>query len=229
MPEFQTVDATSDDARASRAAGVVLIASTLLGVAVMAHHPTTSASGLAQSFDQMQRLARLSAWVHGILIALMLGSFYGLTELAYQRGLRRSLVRIGLITYATGTVAMVGAALISGFVTTQVAGFATSTSGADIETTGQLIKLCWLLNQAMAKLGVIAMSAGILAWSFDLLRSGKLVRLTGAVGVLVGMASVAALMIGVLSLNVHGMMLVVVTQAIWTVMIGILLFNAKLG
>ena len=81
----------------------------------------------------------------------------------------------------------------------------------------------------MAKLGVIAMSAGILAWSFDLLRSGKLVRLTGAVGVLVGMASVAALMIGVLSLNVHGMMLVVVTQAIWTVMIGILLFNAKLG
>jgi len=223
LPESIQFEGRSGTTGGARGTGALLIAATLLEVAVMAHHPSVKTPDLAQAIDQLRNTADLAAWVHGVLIALMLVGFYALTEFSLQRGLHRPFVRAGLIGYAVGVFAMIGAASISGFVTPHVAVLAPRAGETDLRVTGQLLTLCALLNRTMASLGAVAMSAGIAAWSLDLLRGPWLGRVVGLIGILIGSLPAAALISGLLHLNVHGMMLVIVLQAAWTVGVGVLL------
>jgi hypothetical protein len=210
---------------AARAAGALLIGGSILEIATMAHHPSVHAHDLAAVLVQLRALSAASAWVHGVLIALMLTVFFALTEFAWQRGITRPAIRAGLIAYAAGVVAMMGAALVDGFVTPRLAIMAAGLGAADLSITAQLLHLCILFNQALAHLGAIAMSVAIIAWSLDLLRRAGLERALGVAGMAIGLGCVAALIAGVLQLDVHGMMLVLVLQAAWTIGLGVLLIH----
>jgi hypothetical protein len=212
---------------AARAAGALLIGGSILEIAAMAHHPSVHAHDRVAVLAQLQALSAASAWVHGVLIALMLTVFFALTEFAWQRGITRPAIRAGLIAYAAGVVAMMGAALVDGFVTPRVAMLSPAVSAADLQVTAQLLDLCKLLNQALAGLGAIAMSVGITAWSLDLLRAVGAERALGAIGMAIGLGCVAALIAAVLQLDVHGMMLVLVLQTIWTTGVGVLLLRTR--
>jgi hypothetical protein len=212
---------------AARAAGALLIGGSILEIAAMAHHPSVHAHDLAAVLVQLRALSAASAWVHGVLIALMLTVFFALTEFAWQRGITRPAIRAGLIAYAAGVVAMMGAALVDGFVTPRVAILAEGLGAADLSITAQLLHLCILFNQALAHLGAIAMSVAIIAWSLDLLRRAGFERALGAAGIAIGLGCVAALIAGVLQLDVHGMMLVLVLQAAWTIGVGVLLLRMR--
>ncbi|HXO16516.1 MAG TPA: hypothetical protein VN835_09235, partial [Steroidobacteraceae bacterium] len=159
----------------------------------MAHHPSVHAHDLATVLVQLQALSAVSAWVHGVLIALMLIVFFALTEFAWQRGITRPAIRAGLIAYAVGVVAMTGAALVDGFVTPRVAMLSPGVSATDLQVTAQLLKLCMLFNQALASLGAVAMSVGITAWSVDLMRGAGAERALGVFGVAIGLGSAGAL------------------------------------
>ena len=224
MPENVPGEARS---RAARAAGALLIGGSLLEIAAMAHHPSVHAHDLAAVLVQLRALSAASAWVHGVLIALMLTVFFALTEFAWQRGITRPAIRAGLIAYAAGVVAMMGAALVDGFVTPGVATLGTGVSATDLQVTAQLLHLCILFNQALAHLGAIAMSVAIIAWSLDLLRRAGFERALGAAGIAIGLGCVAALIAGVLHLDVHGMMLVLALQAAWTIGLGVLLLRTR--
>jgi hypothetical protein len=204
-------------------AGILLVVATLLEIAAMAHHPSVHTQDIAQAIEAILRLASLSAWVHGVLIALMLGIFYVLAEFSRRRGIERPWVRAGLIAYAIGVLSMIGAASMSGFVIGHVAAAAPHVADADLRTTAQLLNFCSVLNQTFANLGAILMSLGIVFWSVDLLRTRPLPRLLGLFGLLVGIVPAVALIFGGLHLNVIGMTQVVVLQALWNVGIGVLL------
>jgi hypothetical protein len=212
---------------AARAAGVLLIGASILEIGAMAHHPSAHAHDMAALLVQLQELSAVSAWVHGVLIALMLTVFFALTEFAWQRGIRRPAIRAGLIAYAAGVVAMMGAALVDGFVTPRLATLSSGVSATDLQVTGQLLRLCMLLNQALAHLGAVAMSVGITAWSLDLVRGAGAERALGVFGVAIGLGSAGALILGALQLDVHGMMLVLVLQVIWTTGVGVLLLRTR--
>ena len=193
----------------------------------MAHHPSVHAHDLATVLVQLQALSAVSAWVHGVLIALMLIVFFALTEFAWQRGITRPAIRAGLIAYAVGVVAMTGAALVDGFVTPRVAMLSPGVSATDLQVTAQLLKLCMLFNQALASLGAVAMSVGITAWSVDLMRGAGAERALGVFGVAIGLGSAGALILGALQLDLHGMMLVLLLQVIWTTGVGVLLLRTR--
>ena len=53
-------------------------------------------------------------------------------------------------------------------------------------------------------------------------------RAIGGFGILLGIATVAILVTGTLILNVHGFLLLVVTQAIWTIVTGMQLARGRL-
>jgi hypothetical protein len=212
---------------AARAAGALLIGASILEIAAMAHHPSAHAHDMAALLVQLQALSAVSAWVHGVLIALMLTVFFALTEFASQRGITRPAIRAGLIAYAAGVVAMMGAALVDGFVTPRVGMLSTGVSATDLQVTAQLLKLCMLFNQALAHLGAVAMSVGITAWSLDLLRGAGAERALGVFGVAIGLGSAGALIAGALQLDVHGMMLVLLLQVIWTTGVGVLLLRTR--
>ena len=210
---------------AARNAGILLIAATVLEVAAMAHHPTVTSSNILQAIEQIARMSDLSGWVHGLLIGLMLTVLYVFTEFGQRRGIALPLVRAGLIAYTIGVLAMMSAAMMSGFVITQVASLTPHATEADLQSSAQLLILCRVLNQTFASLGVVLMSAGIVLWSIDLLRSRQLARLLGVFGLLIGLLPAAALAFGALRLDVPGMTQVVLLQSVWNIGVGVLLIR----
>jgi hypothetical protein len=223
MPESMQRKFRGVPSSAARTVGATLIGATLLEIAVMAHHPSVPTPNVAEAMEQLRAMAALSAWVHGLLITLMLVGYYGLTEFARRRGLYRLPVRAAIIAYTVGVFAMIGAASISGFVTPHAALLGASASLSDLRVSEQILALCGLLNRTLADLGAVAMSAGIVLWSLDLLRGAGLGRVVGVAGTLIGLAPAIALIFGMLQLDVHGMLLVVLLQAIWTCGVGTLL------
>lgn len=209
------------------AVGIALTVAALLEIAVMMHHPSVRTPDIVQTIALLREAASVSAWVHGLLIALMLVSFYGLTEFSLRRGIRRPVIRVGLIAYAFGVVAMIMAASVSGFMTAAVAARVPATTATDLSIASDLFILCSVLNRAMANLATVLMSAAIIAWSLDFFRHAWFERVLGVVGIIVGVWTFVALVTGALQLDVHGMLLVVVLQSLWVAGVGLLLVKLK--
>lgn len=200
-------------------AGILLLVVTLLEVLAMAHHPSVATADIGHAVRRIGELSRLSGLVHGALMALLLLTLYGLSEFAMRRGPARPLIRAGAIAYGAGTIVMLGAALVSGFVIGDAAALLPHDTAVDLQINRQVLILCGILNQACANCAVVAMSIGIGLWSVDLLRDRGTTRLIGILGCVVCVVPMAALLSGVMRLDVHGMRTVVLVQAPWTLAI----------
>jgi len=212
-----------------RAAGIVLIAAAVLEVLAMAHHPSVRVRDPAQGVAALQAVGAVSAWVHGILIALMIAGLNALLEFSLWRGLTRPIMRVAMTTYAIGVFAMIGAASISGFVTPLCASLAPS-DAAGLRTVVQILQLCGVLNRAMAEVGTLAISAAMFAWSVDLLRRDRptlVGRLTGLLGIFTGVLAPTAILAGIVHFDVQGMTLLVMLQSLWSVGVGLTLVKAR--
>lgn len=210
----------------ARGAGALLIAATLLEMLAMAHHPEVYSHDLSQAIEQLRMLAGVSALVHGILITLMWLGFFALSEFTLRRNPARTVIRFGFMAYAAGIAALTGAAIVSGFITPRVAQASAGLDATDLKITWQLLNLCVLCNQALARVGVVAMSAAIAAWSLDLVRAPGMERVLGVFGIAIAVGCAGALIGGALQLDVHGMLAVVVAQGIWYIGVGVLLWRA---
>jgi hypothetical protein len=96
-----------------------------------------------------------------------------------------------------------------------VAALTPHVSPTDLAINAQLLILCRVLNQSCANAATVAISAGILCWSIDLVRERGLLRGLSLLGFVVGILPAAALISGALRLDVHGMSEVVWLQALW--------------
>jgi hypothetical protein len=83
------------------------------------------------------------------------------------------------------------------------------------------------LNQAFALVFVVASSAAILLWSIAILRSGIFSRALGIYGCFVAPLTLIAVLSGHIRLNVHGFGIVVLSQAVWFISAGVLLWKEK--
>src|SRR5690348_9849873 len=100
----------------ARIAGGVLVAATLLSILMMAHHPSASTHDPASLAADIAGTATLSRIVHGVLIALIALELYAFVVFSARLAPGRVAARAALVAYAIGTGAMIGAALVSGFV-----------------------------------------------------------------------------------------------------------------
>jgi hypothetical protein len=204
-----------------RMGGIALIVGTVGTLVVMALHPT--GHELAEAGSRFASIARLTAGVHGLAIALMPVSFLGGLALTRRLASPDRLAIMAVVFYGFAMVAGMGAAAVSGFVAPDlvarmVGAEASAAGGWDIALT-----MSGRLNQAFARILVAASSAAIVLWSAAMLRSRALGRSVAIYGLVVGPAIVGALLSGHLTLDVHGFGLVVVAQAIWLVTVGALL------
>jgi hypothetical protein len=209
----------------TRAAGVILIVATVGELFAMAHHPHSQPADIDTVAHGLMATAGLAAWVHGILIGLMLLIAYGLSEFVLLAGATRPLVRAGTIGYATGVVLMIGAALVSGFVVSDTVRSLGSPPAGDGQLLQALLIYCRVLNRSCANAASVAMSAGIGCWSVALLRESGLWRLSGGLGCAVALIPAVGLLSGAMSLNVFGMSAVVVIQGVWYVAVAVLLLR----
>jgi hypothetical protein len=210
----------------ARIAGTVLVAATLLSILMMAHHPTAGTHDAAALAADIAGSATLSRVVHGVLIALIAFELYAFIVFSAQIARGRSAARAAIVAYAIGAGAMVGAALISGFVVSSLAKYYAGI--ADPAPFTDFARVCMTGNQALANLGVIAMSAAIVLWSVALLHDPARRRWLAIVGLVTGLAPAVALFSGAIHLDVHGMMLVVLAQAIWNLAAGVMLIRGRI-
>lgn len=197
----------------------------VLSVAFMAHHPSVGSADITNAVAEMSREAAISAWAHGgliVVIAVMLLGFIGLSDFLGFRFLR---VRAATLVYGLGVILMMGAALVSGFIVTGLASAYVGEPDSVLQSLQPALRLCYQVNQTLAKAGTVALSAAILLWSWVLLGESRGARAVGVLGILVGAVPALMLFMGHLRLNVHGMGAVVLGEAVWSVAVAVWLFR----
>jgi hypothetical protein len=172
--------------------------------------------------------ATFNGRIHGVLIALYLCIAVGFTGLTRRLGFQRPAATAGLVFYLAGTLAMASAAVINGFALGIFAGRYPNVSADQTAALASSINMAGSISGVWAGIGAVGSSTAILAWSSLLVRRGGGLRLIGVGGILLGLATIAMLVSGTLILNVHGFLLLVVSQAVWTIAIGAALLRDQI-
>jgi len=207
----------------TRNAGIFWISSALLMVFFMLHHPSTQSSGIGEALSEISSEGHLSAWVHGMLILVMVGIWFGGYGLTGRLGCKRAWPLLGLMLFSLGTLGYILAAMVSGFIVPQIGAQYADAAPEAVEQARALLSLSGIINQAFANAGLVGSSAGILCWSLALVVRPGIVRIAGLIGILAGAVPIAMLLTGHLVLHLTGMTLVVVADSIWYLFTGALM------
>jgi len=212
---------------AARTAGALLVATTVLSLLALSHHPTAGGDDAAAVVAQVRAVGGMARAVHGALLALMLVQWLCLLEFSSHRGLLAWGNRSGLLLWSAGTLAMGVAALLSGFV---VPALADQTGAGALDPASVVAQMAFAhaLNQSFAVSGSLLMAAAVMAWSSGLLRSVGWARPIGASGLVAGAAIALLLVGGIVRLDVHGMLLVWSVLSAWLLLVGIGLVARRL-
>ena len=190
----------------------------------MSLHPVTGGHPITPA--QFENLATLMIGVHVLAIAGIPFSFLGALALTRRLDSPSRLALAGLVIYSLSLVAVMIAPAISGLVGTEILRHVIE-RGAESEQWRTLMKYNFLINQAFAKIFVVASCGAVALWSLTIVKSHAMPVALGIYGLLLGSVSVIALIGGALSLDAHGFGLVVFSQAVWFIVAGILLLRSN--
>ena len=211
---------TSSRAPSAVLPGALLIASGVLAPLIMIFHPTAQGADMAARLTRLTEISALSRHVHLAMIVCIIALWLSLAHLA-RRWQGNGWVWAAVRLYTLGAAAMLGAALISGFLI-----------GDYLQRVLPLIPLAedalpsvllaFSANQVLAGFGTLGMSAGIVLWSAAMLRQpGRLAVPCGIYGVIAGLLCLIGYAMGLISLDVPGMTFVVVAQSLWYCLLGL--------
>jgi hypothetical protein len=226
-----STEVSSDPTRRSPdgvTAGMTIAACATLMVLAIAHHPTVVAQRPAEMLADVVAVAVPDRIVHGSLIVIIGALVFGFAIFAQRQGLERSTVLGGFLAFATGAGALVGAALIDGFLVPDVALLYVGKSAETATVAVQLLSTCALMIQILTKLGLLALSGAILAWSVGLVRTSGAARIAGIIGFVAGVGPAAFLLAGRDYLTPHTLGAIVLVEAIWYLVIAALLIRRNM-
>jgi hypothetical protein len=195
-----------------RVAGLVLIAGTVGTIVTMAVHPAGSDLFVPGRFAAA---ARLTLGAHALAIACLPLLFAGM--LVFTRGVAASsrLAVFALVVFGLAAIAAMAAGTMSGLVAPGVAREILDAAPPAADTWRALFDFTGDLNQAFARVFVMASVVAIGCWSVQIVRTGRVARGIGVYGLVAGSLIAAGLAVGHLRLNVHGFGMVVLAEAIW--------------
>ncbi|MEA2785870.1 MAG: hypothetical protein QOF71_1974 [Candidatus Eremiobacteraeota bacterium] len=211
-----------DRAPDGRPAGIAIAICAMVAIVAISHHPTVSTRAPAEALTQMVQLAPMDRIVHGTLIAIMGVLLFSFAVYSLRRGLHRATSVGAFIAYATGIAAVIGAALIDGFLTPAIAERYAGASADAVKSAIPLLVYGALTIQVLSKFGFVAMSIGVAFWSADLISAPGVLRMTGIVGFVSGIVAVGLLAFAG-HLNPHSLGAIVIVQAVWYLAVAVLL------
>jgi hypothetical protein len=207
----------------ARKSGIALIAGAVGGIVTMAIHPT---AGGALTAAQIDRLAITSGVAHGIAIGSVVVMFLGACGLAKAIAAGDRIAFSGLVTFALACIAIFVAATVSGFIVPATMKHM-ARDAANMHMWQVVIDGIFQINQAFAQIYSVAASVAVILWSTSALRSGGLGRSLSVYGCIVSGLIIIGVGVGHLRLNVHGMAVVWLGQAIWFIMAGVQLCSGR--
>jgi hypothetical protein len=188
-----------------RDGGIALIAGSVASIILMMNHPSGPHGG------------PLGPIVHGGMMLALSAMLFGFIAFVIGRGARTPLI-LGLIAAAVSLAAHVAAATINGFTVPVMAEWSSGAPGHDV------FLLAWLLNQALAEIGVFATGIAYLCWAAELRRDQPILAAAGA---LCGVVPAALLATGIIKLDVHGALLAYGLHGLWALTLGVTMFRAS--
>lgn len=215
----------SDTTPSPRLGALVLTAATILGLIGLSFHPGAAGSEPAEIFAQMVEARTQDNLVHGLMIGMLVAFAFGFTEYATHVGIRRPLVRLGLVAYLIGCAITIVAAVIDGFVFPDLAQRFVSATPEGMKTGFALVVLCSLIIWWLSKVGLVMMAAAVLAWSADLARTVRTARTTAYIGLFAGLAPIALIVGLPPALQSHLMIMILAANAVWNLAVARLLMR----
>lgn len=209
-------------------AGIIIAACAGLAIVAIAHHPVVAAPTPAETLAGVVALGPADRIVHGSLIFIMSAMTYGLSVFALRQGLHQATSLAGILAYGAGAGALIGAALIDGFLLPDLASLYAGTSAENVNAARHLLTLCALAIQILSKFGLVAVSIAIIAWSIGLIRMAGAPRAVGVIGVASGVLPAMFLLGGPVHLNPQSLMILFTVQAIWYFAVATLLIRRTL-
>jgi hypothetical protein len=197
------------------ASGVLLLSGAIAGLLIMLLHPTGAEVGAATPGHGMELLNRL---VHGFALAVTPAVFLGLLGFARAMGPSK-LSTAALVAWGYGAVAVMSAAVASGFVTpATMHGTATPEAFAHYS---------YLWNQGYATVNVAASGAAMILFGLAMLGSPARLRGPAWLGILAGAGLLLGILSGHLRLDIHGFGIVMIAEGIWLAWLAVLLLRTR--
>lgn len=196
----------------NRSASLALLAGCLAGLLTMVLHPTgrdvvghASAGGANMLVTAVHALALVGQ-------ALLLAGTLALT-LALRA--RRDVAVGGYVFYAVASVAVLVAAVASGFLAPSVLRGLDAADATARAAMMNALHFTGMINQAFARVHVLLTGIALLLWSWAMLAGDAFPRALALFGMVLGAALVAGVSSGYLQLDIHGFGLVVAGQSAW--------------
>lgn len=202
-----------------RQSAIALIVGSIAWIVTMVLHP---AGG---SFEKIVRISSVIIGTHSLAIAtipLVLFGFWGLTA---RLGADRGLPLLALITYAFGSVAAMCAAVINGLTLPAFAKQFAEADPASRDAAHLVVDYGSTMNAGFARVFMAFTAIAVLLWSISILTTRTLPRWIGALGVAAGLTGLFLVLSGTLSVHVHDFGLFVFGYAVWTILVGVLLWR----
>ncbi len=202
--------------------GIALIAGAVAGFVTMSLHPTghdLTAPG------QFAPAAFRNAAVHALAIASLPVSFLGALALTRRLESPARLATAALVTYGFALAAVMSAAVVSGFVAPRLVRGMIDAAAPAREGWETLLDYNYFLNQAFARVYVVASFAAIFLWSLAIVRTRALPAGVGVYGLVMAPVAILAVVSGHVRLGVHGFGLIMLVQGLWLVAAGVRLLR----
>lgn len=195
----------------ARPAGVAMAASSAAGLFLMLHHPTSF-----DGTDDGRFLTDMAnGVVHGGMIAVLLGLAVGVDALTRRLEPVTASTAAGRIIFTTGIGAEIGAGLVNGFV---MEGVAASIPAGEAQTAA--MTSLWMLNQALATMGIVGIGVGSGLLALQMARGGWLMRVAAAVGLAMAIGALVWAIAGDGTLELVPAVVSMVITSIWSILVG---------
>jgi hypothetical protein len=201
-----------------RKSGIALIAASVGLMLTMAVHPA-GARGLLTA-EQAEHLSLTSGAAHSLALVSVLLLFLGACGLTRCIAGADRISFAAIVTYGFACVAVLVAAAVSGFIVPSIVKHMVRDIPPAAHQWQIVIDSVFQINQAFARIYSVAASIAIILWSVSVLRNGGFGQAVAIYGCVISALIILGIGIGHLPLDVHGMTVVAVGQAVWFILVG---------
>jgi hypothetical protein len=206
----------------NRKSGIALIVGSIGAVMTMAIHPTGAAT---VSPDQVEHLVRMSGGAHALALVSALVLLLGTCGLTRILASPDRVAFSALVIFAFSVGALMIAAAISGWVIPELMKLMIRDAENNSTQWKIAIASIFQINQAMSRIYSVGAALAVTFWSASSLRQRRLSRGIGFFGCITAPLIATLIFVGHLRLDVHGMIVVMLSEVVWFTGMGVALLR----
>jgi hypothetical protein len=200
----------------ARSAGLVIVLSAIASIVAVALDSGAQGSDPLSILQSMVKIRDAHQLVHIVAMACVGGLMFGFTVLSQRLGLRRGSVLAGLIAYAAGSMLMLVATIIDGFISTDTAALFAAKSPEAVRVGYWMIQaMAGVALTDIARVAWVCQSVAAVAWACAMLRESGFTRKLGMVGLVSGALPAIAVVAAGQRMTETVVVGILLVQAIW--------------